>query len=44
MCNELIQGYSFYSEEIGLPISFLQLNTDQLMTTNETVRDIHAGI
>lgn len=39
--NELTQ--SFYSEEIGSPItlsSFLQLNTDQLMTTNETQREI----
>lgn len=38
---------SFYSEEKGSPItlsSFLQLNTDQLMTTNETPRDIHTGI
>lgn len=37
----------FYSEEIGSPItlsSFLQLNTDQLMTTNETRREIHTGI
>lgn len=38
---------SFYTEEIGNPItlrSFLQLNTDQLMTMNETLRDIHTGI
>lgn len=37
----------FYTEEIGNPItrrSFLQLNTDQLMTTNETLGDIHTGI
>lgn len=45
--NELRAAPGFYSEEIGSPItlsSFLQLNTDQLMTTNETLRDIHAGI
>lgn len=45
--NSLRATPSFYSEEIGSPItlsSFLQLNTDQLMTTNETLRDIHTGI
>lgn len=44
--NSLKATLSFYTEEIGSPItlsSFLQLNADQLMTTNETLRDIHAG-
>lgn len=39
--------HSSYSEDIAIPntlSSFLQLSTDQLMTTNETLRDIHAGI
>lgn len=47
MYNELRATLSFYSEGIGSPItlsSFLQLNTDQLMTTNETLRDFHTGI
>lgn len=41
--NSLRATLSFYSEEIGITItlsSFLQLNSDQLMTTNETLRDI----
>lgn len=45
--NSLRATLGFYSEEIGSPItlsSFLQLNTDQLMTTNETRSDIHTGM
>jgi len=47
LMNSLRAPLSFYLEEIGSHISlssFLQLDTDQLMTTNETLRDIHTGI